>query len=145
MVGAIRARRLAVALLALTLPLGACEKVTRAVTSQVSPCFKVLPQAHAAVHGQGTFVDVTRIRGSSAVQFPHPHVGPEVTTSTVAPRPSRDVCVVAYRGDFEPGRIDHLVGLSLSGRYALVIVSVRTQLVHAVILTDTLPKPLHSH
>jgi hypothetical protein len=134
----VKLRRLALAS-ALALSLAACEKVTRTVTSQVSPCFKVLPQAHAAVGGQGTFVDVTRIRGSSAQEFPA-HAG---TTTTV--QPSRDVCVVAYEGTFDAGRIEHLIGDNRTGRYALVVVSVRTQRVHAVILIDRLPSPLHKH
>lgn len=134
-----RLRRAAPALVVALLLLPACEKVTRKVTSQVSPCFKVLPQASAAVGGQGTFVDVTRIRGSSAQKFPQ-----RAATTTTA-QLSRDVCVVAYEGPFDASRIEHLIGMNRSGRYALVVVSVRTQRVHAVILIDRLPPPLHKH
>jgi hypothetical protein len=140
----------------------ACQKVTRTVTSQVSPCFKVLPVAHAAVHGQGTFVDVRRIRGTGAVRFPRATTtlvpsppGPLPGSGGIAPivppsppttaGPSRDVCVVAYKGTFDPARVDHLIGPNRSGRFAVVIVSVRRAQVRAVILLDRLPTPLHKH
>ncbi len=41
--------------------LAACQKVSPTVTASVSPCFRVLPEAHAALGGQGKFVDVARI------------------------------------------------------------------------------------
>jgi hypothetical protein len=135
--------------LVIMLPLSACEKVTRKVTAQVSPCFKVLPQAHAAVDGQGTFVDVTRIRGTGATTFPHRTTHDTTTTAPMTPttvQRSRDVCVVAYRADqFDTARIQHLIGANRSGSYALVVVSVRTQRVRVVILVDQLPKPLRKH
>jgi hypothetical protein len=140
-----------------------CQKVTRTVTSSVSPCFRVLPVAHQAVEGQGAFVDVVRIRGRSVAHFPRvagPPGAPAVSTtttststtsapagstSTTAPGASRDVCVVAYRGTFDAGRVHLLTGPNRSGTYALVVVSVRAQRVRAVVLTDHLPPPLHSH
>ncbi|GAC1540241.1 MAG: hypothetical protein NVS3B12_27010 [Acidimicrobiales bacterium] len=39
----------------------ACEKT--AVATSVSPCFRVLPEAHTALAGQGHFVDVARRKG----------------------------------------------------------------------------------
>jgi hypothetical protein len=36
------------------------------VSTSVSPCFRVLPEAHAAVGGQGKFVDVARVQGRRA-------------------------------------------------------------------------------
>jgi len=212
-----------------------CEKVG-SVSSAVGPCFRVLPQAHAAVGGQGVFVDVARRTGlprpsgaptspaggpvtpassnptpassnptpapassiptiartpasstsmpvsdaastagptspsptspsptSSTVSSSVPGLGrpgrrrrqvPSISGSshgagvgTVAPQdPRRDVCLVAYRGAFDPARIRApLYGSSRSGRYAIVVVGVRSQQVRAVALTDRLPTTLHHH
>jgi len=132
-----------------------CQKVTKTVAASVSPCFRVLPEAHTAVGGQGRFVDVARIQGRRVTTFPGRPTTTSVaaaTSTAVEPGPTtttatagrRDVCVVAYRGTFDPARIQHLVGTG-QGRYAIVIVGVQTQLVRAVVLTDTLPTPLHAH
>lgn len=120
--------------------------------SSVSPCFRVLPEAHAAVGGQGTFVDVARIRGRRIDLFPGTSARPEPTTST-APASSapgaddarRDVCVIAYRGTFDPVLIPQLRGTKRQGTYAVVVVGVRTQRVRTVFLTDQLPPPLRRH
>jgi len=132
---------------------GGCQKVTKTVAASVSPCFRVLPEAHTAVGGQGRFVDVARIQGRRVTTFPGRATTTTVaaataaepgTTTTIATAGRRDVCVVAYRGTFDPTRIQHLVGTG-PGRYAIVIIGVQTQLVRAVVLTDTLPTPLHAH
>jgi hypothetical protein len=131
---------------------GGCQKVTKTVAASVSPCFRVLPEAHAAVGGQGRFVDVARIQGRRVTTFPGRPTTTGVTATSTAGQPGattptagrRDVCVVAYRGPFDPARIQHLVGTG-QGRYAIVVIGVQTQGVRAVLLTDTLPTPLHAH
>jgi len=139
----------AVAAVSVAVGLSGCQKVTRSVSSSVSPCFRVLPQAHEAVGGQGTFVDVARIRGKAVAQFaPRLVTVPGLTTLTTSPSlagTTRDVCVVAYKGTFDPSRITHLRGPNRQGEYALVIVGVRSQSVRAVVLSNQLPKPLHRH
>ena len=153
----------------------ACEKT--AVATSVSPCFRVLPEAHSALGGQGQFVDVARRKGpavypSSGGRVPFgrtmpttsgpttvpdatnsptpgqlvPSGRPGATTTTLDPNdPRRDVCIVAYRGAFDPSRIPLLRGPARSGQFAVVVVGVRTQKVRAVVLTDRLPPPLHRH
>lgn len=141
----------------------ACEKT--AVKSSVSPCFRVLPQAHEAVGSQGTFVDVARREGASI--YPGSG-GPAITRASQIPPttgigglgrgvhgagaggldpndPRLDVCIVAYRGTFDAARVQDLRGPNRSGRYAVVFVGVRSQQVRAVILTDRLPPALHRH
>jgi len=121
--------------------------------TSVSPCFRVLPEAHAAVGGQGTFVDVARMRGRRIDLFPGPLVPPAPSTATaslpqggqIAGDTRRDVCVIAYRGTFNPDLIPHLGGERRKGAYAVVVVGVRTQTVRAVFLTDQLPPPLRRH
>jgi hypothetical protein len=131
------------------LALVGCQKVTPVVTASVSPCFRALPQAHAALDGQGKFVDVARIRGGAVSEFPRlptttllPAESPAAPT-TLAPG-RRDVCLVAYSGPFDPSRIEHLVR-QVGTHYAIVVVGVTSRQVRGVVLTDTLPKPLHAH
>jgi len=123
--------------------------VNPTVTASVSPCFRVLPEAHAALGGQGKFVDVARIRGEAVSQFPRL---PTTTTDTVVARGTattlapgrRDVCLVAYSGAFDPARVQHVVRHE-GTHYAIVVVGVTSRKVRGVVLTDTLPKPLHAH
>lgn len=150
------------ALLVSLFSLSACEKT--AVKTSVSPCFRVLPQAHAAVASQGAFVDVARRKGTTiypsaggqstiplspsqpTVTGPAPGGVQPLTPSTLSPTdPRRDACIVAYRGSFEPSRIPLLRGPTRTGRYAIVVVAVRSQQVRSVILTDRLPPFLHHH
>lgn len=143
--------RLAAAIVGLTVlavPVTACNKMG-SVTSSVSPCFRVLPQAHAALSGQGTFVDVARVSRSGLprlgrLPLRRPSRPTTVPGSTSIPV-QREVCLVAYRGTFDASRITGLVGTLRTGRYAIVIVGIRTQQVRLVVLADTLPKPLHAH
>jgi hypothetical protein len=155
-------RKAAGAVMVAALLLTGCQKVTRKVTSSVSPCFRILPAAHQAVGGQGTFVDVARIRGTGADRFPRPKTAgttttagltttsagattvPQAGTTTTVAHQNRDICVVAYRGTFDPARITDLRGAQ-QGRYALVVVGVRSRLVRLVLLTNKLPPPLHGH
>jgi len=158
-----RAAALALAAVAGAVGIGGCQKVTKTVAASVSPCFKVLPEAHAAIGGQGKFVDVARIRGRAVTLFPRLPATTTTTGSTTTVPPStvapstgggspttvadagrRDVCLVAYRGTFDPSRIERLIG-TRQGRYAVVVVGVSSRRVRAVLLTDTLPKPLRAH
>lgn len=148
-----RARRCApgAVLVAFVVTLSACHNVdvNPTVTASVSPCFRVLPEAHAALGDQGKFVDVARIRGEAVSRFPRL---PTTTTDTVASTGTattlapgrRDVCLVAYSGPFDPSRVQHVVRQEGS-RYAIVVVGVTSRKVRGVVLTDTLPKPLHAH
>jgi hypothetical protein len=146
----VRRRDLLVWVAAAVTVLAACRDVKPTVTASVSPCFRVLPEAHAALGGQGKFVDVARIRGEAVSQFPRL---PTTTTDTLPPETGgpttlspgrRDVCLVAYAGPFTPDRVEHVIRQDGS-RYAIVVVGVTSRKVRGVVLTDTLPKPLHAH
>jgi len=152
-------RRTVLGLVAMTgavgLVVAACQKVTPTVTASVSPCFRVLPEAHAAIGGQGKFVDVARIRGGAVTRFPRlpsttaatlPLLVPSsvgTSQTTLAPG-RRDVCLVAYSGTFDVARVQHLVR-DVGTRYAIVVVGVTSRKVRGVVLTNVLPKPLHAH
>ena len=151
-----------VAAITLALAVGGCQRITRSVNASVSPCFRILPRAHQAVGGQGTYVDVARIRGTAVTLFRlasqavlgeagvttttgvSPTTAPS-TSSTSGAATTRDISAVAYKGTFDPTRIQHLINLRPGGRYAVVIVGVRSQKVRAVLLLDRLPAPLHAH
>jgi hypothetical protein len=153
---------LGLAAIAAVVALVACQKVSPVVTASVSPCFRALPQAHAALDGQGKFVDVARIRGGAVTRFPRlptttllPEESPAAPATSLLPGTSpgapttlapgrRDVCLVAYSGPFDPSRIQHLVHQA-GTQYAIVVVGVTSREVRGVVLTDTLPKPLHAH
>ena len=110
--GASGMRRLLTGVLGVLVVLGAtsaCEKVN-GVASSVSPCFRVLPQARAALGGQGTFVDVARVRRSGIPSIPGFTRRPRAASTTSIPPSSalpaqREVCLVAYRGTFDPSKI----------------------------------------
>jgi hypothetical protein len=72
-------------------------------------------------------------------------LGVERTSPAAPPGARRDVCVVAFRGSFDPSRIQGLAGTSRTGKYALVVVGVESRSVRAVYLSDTLPSGLHAH
>jgi len=150
-----RAAAAVVALLGAAALLQGCQKVVKTASTSVSPCFRVLPEAHAAVGGQGKFVDVARVRGGRVTRLSTPtstSLAPSTSQApgtsqaprTTVPPGRRDVCVVAYGGTFDPSRIQHLIGRA-QGKYAIVIVGVQTRRVRAVLLTDTLPSPLRAH
>jgi hypothetical protein len=146
-----------------------CQKVTRSVSTSISPCFRVLPTAQQAVAKQGTLVDIIRLRGPQVTAFEtllregapavtRPGVvvpsggsggagvggGGQPGVSPTVPEGRRDVCVVAFRGTFDPSRMQHL-GRVQSGHFAIVIIGVETRLVRMVVVRDALPAPLHAH
>jgi hypothetical protein len=154
-----RALVAAFAALGLVVGLSACQKVTKSVSSSISPCFRVLPLAQEAVGKQGTIVDIARLRGGPVTVFDRALRGeaaPELPPSSLAPPSSepgtapnpvsgrRDVCIVAFRGTFDPSRVQHPLRPG-TGRYAIVVVGSLTQRVRLVVLTDQLPPPLHAH
>ena len=107
---------------------------------------------------QGTIVYITRLRGDAVTTFdrvlrgsaspgnPPSSSAPtsEAGAGTTLASGRRDVCVVVFRGPFNPSQVQHLVRPQ-TGRYAIVIVGSLTQRVRLVVLTDQLPPPLHSH
>jgi hypothetical protein len=153
-----RALAAALAGVGLVVGLSACQKVTKSVSTSISPCFRVLPQAREAVGKQGTIVDITRLRGEAVTTFDRvlrggatpstppssetPSSEPGAGTNPLAGR--RDICVITFRGTFDPSRVQHLLRPQ-TGRYAVVTVGSLTQRVRLVVLTDALPPPLHAH
>jgi hypothetical protein len=157
-------RRLAVAVLvSLSLATAGCASPRFALGTTRSPCFQALPVAAAAVAHQGQFAGVTRVnrttlglngrlglprrRRTTTTVTTRP-----TTTTTVVPghpattaRPSvpaqpQGACLVAFKGTFDRTKIPLLVPSTAVGRYAVVVVSVRTRQARAVYMLDSLPK-----
>jgi hypothetical protein len=67
-------------------------------------------------------------------------VGPAQAAVPTTLAEGRSLCLVAFQGNFDAGRIPLLRGTDRSGRYAVVVVAVRTRTAGAVFLTDQLPR-----
>jgi hypothetical protein len=150
------AAAVAAATLALVVVSGCATPRVALGTSQ-SPCFQALPVAIEAVGRQGQFAGVRRVTRSTLgvpgrLGLPRPN-RPSTTTTTRAvtsgattttrprvPPQSQGVCEVAFKGTFDRTRIPLLVPSSATGRYAVVVVSIRTRRARAVYLIDYLPK-----
>ena len=142
-----RAGALLVTSFAMLASITGCQRVSRHVDTAVSPCFRVLPTAHAAVGGEGTLTHVERAKGragdgsrrKTGPPTSPPSTSPQSRPSVTGPAPqdSRgDVCLVTYRGSFNAAHIDHIVGTARTGRYATVVVGVTSRRVRAVFLSD---------
>lgn len=120
-------RRLAaVALFALLL--GACAGPRNGLNTPDSACFRAVPVAGAAVGPKGKVIGVRAVRRDSLAR----HV------AQAARIPNREVCAVAYRGDFVPGDIRDADPAG-PGPYALVALDVRSPRVLATFVVDQLP------
>jgi hypothetical protein len=138
-------RRLAVLLLAGLVLASGCATPRVALGTAPSPCFQALPVARDAVGRQGQFAGVKRITSRSLLPVPSPirlpRRSPRSTTtlpsgSTVPPQ-SRGECLVAFKGSLDRSKIPLLLP-NTSGRYAVVVVSIRTRTAHFVYFTDKL-------
>jgi hypothetical protein len=154
------------ALLPLVL-LAGCATPRIALGTSQSPCYQALPVAIEAVGRQGRFAGVKRVTRSTlgvpdALGLPRRRrpttttqttqttqttattlapSGRTTTTRQSVPPQSQGVCLVAFRGTFDRRKISLLVPPSSAvvGRYAVVVVSVRTRQARAVFLFDSLP------
>lgn len=90
-----------------------------------SACFQAIPVADQAVHHEGRFVGVHRV--------PTEHLRRRLPE--VPHHPHRDVCVVAYRGNFHSDDVEKAPP-GQSGHYAVVVVSSPgNRLVKTLVLT----------
>ena len=121
-------RRFAVAWVISAAALAACAAPRQTLGTRSSPCFRSLPTAKTAVHGEGRLVGVRRL-SRTTVEHGLP--------STRLP-PGRDFCVVGYSDDYRNDKVDQATGAP-TGKYAVVIVNMRgTSVVHTY-LVDKLP------
>ena len=134
-----------VAAVALALPACSHDNV---LGPGASICFRALPPAAAAVHHRGELVGVRLtsgrrtgrlFRGAPGVPSVPSVTPPSTRVAAPAATPNR-LCLVAYRGGYRAGDVDHLAPASnQAGRYAIIWVSLRTDRVVAAFLVDHLP------
>ncbi len=114
---ALRAIRLVLAGTAISLSFAGCTSGHTVLGTTVNPCFKALPAATTAVHRQGVFIGVRSDRADTLIkQAPRLASVPEMASLG-----RQTVCVVAYRGEYQPGQVDKATSTH-PGHYAVVIV-----------------------
>lgn len=108
--------------------LASCAAPRQTLGTRSSVCFRSLPTAKAAVRQQGRLVGV-RLASRAHVlgAFPNAELPP-----------GRDFCVVGFSDDFHAEKIDHPAG-SPTGKYAVVIVTMRGTTVVQTFLVDRVP------
>lgn len=115
---------------------GGCTSAHNSLGTGSSPCFSALPVAEAAVHHQGSLLGVRRLPVHKLGHHRAHQLGP-VT-------PGELVCVAAFRGEYQPGSVDH-EERPVAGRYATVVVTSRagTQKVVAAFVSNRLHLQFH--
>lgn len=109
--------RMALGAMVLAATLTGCTSGHSVLGTTSSPCFKALPAATAAVHRRGTMLGVRSYPADVLIR-----IAPRLARNPQLVALGRQtVCVVAYRGDFQPGQVDKATTRH-GGRYALVIV-----------------------
>jgi len=126
-----KARRLASAAIAGLLVASACAGPRNSLGTAASSCFRALPGAKDAVHRKGTLVGVRRV-DSGLLQQRLPH------DPTVATLPDRQLCVFAFKGNFEARDVPRADNRP-QGRYAVVALTTRRPTLVAAFLLDELP------
>jgi hypothetical protein len=127
------ARRGAAWLLAASLALAsACTAGHSSLGTSASPCFKALPLAKDAVHNRGSLIGVRRVPARSLGRTPLREL-PSLQRLGSTP-----VCLVAFRGPYPPGGVDHALHRR-GGRFAVVIVNERGDRVLASFVFDRIP------
>jgi hypothetical protein len=108
--------------------LAACAAPRQTLGTRNSACFRSLPTAKAAVHDAGHLVGVRRVSRSTLLRaFPSAQLPP-----------GRDFCVVAFSDDFYKAQVDHAAGAP-TGKYAVVLVTMRGTTALQTLLTDRIP------
>jgi hypothetical protein len=121
-------RRAVATLFVAALTLGACAAPRQTLGTRTSACFRSLPTAKTAVHHIGRMEGVRRESRDSVLRaFPQAQL-PE----------GRDFCLVGFSGDYRAENVDHPAG-GPTGKYAVVIVTMRGTTVVQTFLADRLP------
>lgn len=128
--------------LALLLVVSSCAAPHTGLGTRASTCFKALPEAKAAVHGQGRLLG---IRLSTAARIEHlGHRLPGGVTAASLPggpgNPARALCVIGFVGQYRPQLVTSPAGVQ-SGRFAIVVLPPNGDGGVRTFLTNRLPEP----
>lgn len=118
------------------------------VNNDASSCAAVLPAALRAVGNHGTLVALHPVRRGHydaavrALGEGSPKPAPKATHRPASRPPSNlpKACIVAYRGTWRRGEL--ALAPQQSGRFAVVLLTVRHPKVRRLLLTDQLPPGL---
>jgi len=119
--------------------LGGCATARNAIAPHDSVCFRVYPEALAAVHHQGRFDGTRYLAPRALIVVKHRTGVPDalVDAARVA------TCLVAFTGHFRASGVE--LGWAPSGkpgRFAIVVVQQRNSRLVATVILDKMPRPL---
>ncbi len=127
------------AVLALAGLLGGCSTARNALETHDSVCFRVYPEAVAAVHHHGRFSG-TRYLPPRALIVENHHTGVPDALADVA---RVATCLVAFTGHFTASDVE--LGWAPSGKpglFAIVVIEQRNSALVATVVLDRMPRPL---
>jgi len=127
-------RRLTAAVLTLAIALavaGCGGGVRSSLGTSASPCFRALPLAENALHDEGRLIGVRRVKTSELK-------GRLKDSPKLQGVPNQELCVFAFRGNFQPGKVDGATNPK-PGQYAIVAVTSKRPAVVAAFVVDKLP------
>ena len=116
------------ALVAAALLLVSCAGPRNSLGAGSTACFKAIPPAVSAVGRKGSLVGVRQVNAARLA-----HRRPEFARFD-----NENLCLVAFRGDFQPGDVPGASDAQ-PGRYAVVAVDSRRDAVVATYVLDHLP------
>lgn len=119
------------AIVCLLVGLSACAGGRISLGTATGECFRALPPAKTAVHGQGKLVGVRRVSASTLrARLPR--------ESTLASLPDENLCVFAFNGNYAAGSVTG-ANPARSGRFAIVAVTTKKPAVVGAAVVDKLP------
>ncbi|MGD0984012.1 MAG: hypothetical protein ABSA65_09380 [Acidimicrobiales bacterium] len=128
-----------VAVVTVTALLGGCATARNGLGTRVSACFRVYPEAVAAVHGHGRFAGERYLPPRALIIELHGVVVPDALqdASRVA------TCLVAFTGRFTTSDVEQgWAPMGSPGRIAIVIVRQRDLVLLATVVLNRIPPHL---
>ena len=109
--------------------------------TNTGPCFLALPVARRAVEGRGSLAGVRMIDIPKLTSAPDDRAVRALLDLMTVPLP-RDVCLVAYTGNFTLGQVEQPSGLPPpggAGRYAIAVVTTPKSVLLGTFVVRRLP------
>jgi hypothetical protein len=120
--------------------LAGCGAGRNVLGTNTGPCFLALPVAKRAVEGRGKLTGVRRV---DVAKLPDPGGRAVGELLALLPNPPpRDLCLVAYTGQFTLDQVERPAGLPPpggTGRYAIVVVTITESMLLGTFVVRRLP------